>query len=362
MSQFKNNFLLICLLFSLSLEKVVSAEGKIHEKISENVGVWSEFITYTELERIWLPVAHKFHFDLYVAIRPSDLKNPQKLTRLWRAAAATGVELRPWILLELKDGYWANKWNAAKVRKAVFAFLELLKKEKLTTQWVTLDIEPPALLMKTVVEDFAHFRFLNAWRTLKMSSLLGDLSAARAEYQSLVQDLHKQSIRVHAVTLPLVLHDGKTAQAAIQSALGVPVEGIDWDEVSFMVYRPEFAKIMGPVESDLVSLYAERARARFGEHAGIDLGEIGDVQFPEPTKGFSDPKELRDDFAASRAAGIQHLHVYSLDGMRKFSEPEKWLREFTLVSNHQIVTPITFKTRLFLWTLDLFARVLPHSK
>lgn len=356
------------LLFCLSTSALASQPPR--------TGVWSEFITYTELERIWLPIAHKHRFDLYVAIRPADLKNPRKLISLWRAAAAKGVELRPWILLELKDGYWASKWNAAKVRAAVFTFLDLLKKENLTTKWVTLDIEPPAALMKKVMEDFANLRFISAWRVLKMSSQIGALSAARAEYQALVKDLHDQKIQVHAVTLPLILHDGKSG--TIQSALGVPTEGIDWDEVSFMVYRPEFTKILGPVGSDLVYLYAERAREKFGDRAGIDLGEIGDVQFPEPTQGFSHPEELRSDFTASRAAGLRRLHVYSLDGMRdgmkdgiksaprpagtqKFPEPEKWIQEFAPATETE-TPPVSLKTRLFLWALDLFAKTLPEGK
>lgn len=367
----------VILLFSFSLEKVTFAHQKLKlqtpvSEISKSIpriGVWSEFITYTELERIWLPVARKFQFDLYVAIRPNDLKNPKKLMSLFSAAAIAGVELRPWILLEVKDGYWANKWNAAKVRAAVFTFLDLLKKENLSAKWVTLDIEPPAALMKKVMEDFANLRFISAWRVLKMSSQIGELSAARTEYQKLVKDLHDQKIKVHAVTLPLVLHDRKSS--AIQSALGVPTEGIDWDEISFMIYRPEFAKIMGPVGSDLVSLYAQRARAKFGDRAGVDLGEIGDVQFPEPTKGFSDPEELRNDLSASRAAGIQRLHVYSLDGMRssaaastsKFPKPEAWMVEFAFHSDpQQSVLPISMKTRLFLWALDLFAKLLPKAK
>jgi hypothetical protein len=92
-----------------------------------------------------------------------------------------------------------------------------------------------------------------------------------------------------------------------------------------MVYRPEFAKILGKIGSDLIYRYGKLAQRYFGSRAALDLGEIGSIEFPEPTQGFQSPVELWQDESAALSAGISELHIYSLDGLSKGEGIAPWL-------------------------------------
>lgn len=194
-------------------------------------------------------------------------------------------------------------------------------------------------------------------RLLSRSSKQESLYEATWQYQHLVHGLHARGIKVHAVTSPLVLHDRPGGHRRVQSALGVPIEGIDWDEISFMVYRVEFQHILGKLNSDIVYAYSKRAARRFRAAAGIDLGEVGHVPFPVPKEGFSDPRDLRSDAAAAKAAGISHLNVYSLDGLRSHSaQLSLWLTP----PNATKPRP-QLKSRFYIQLLDWFAGLLPRA-
>ena len=277
------------------------------------LGIWSEFLDYSKV-RNFLPSLKEHHLSLSLAIS-ADHPNFDEFAKVYIEAEEMGVEVRPWLLLTEKDGYWFNKWNFPQAKSFVDLFVSEMKQRNIKLQWLVFDVEPPRSLIEEAQKLLQEGHYLTALHLLQHSSQDASLAAAERAYAQLVDDLHQQGVHVQGVISNFVLNDLQDSHRRIQSALGTPVFGIAWDEISFMVYRVEFQRVLGPVGPWIVYEYAKRAHSFFGSRAGLDIGEAGHVSYPAPFSGYTDPQDLKDDLAAVSAAGLEKIHIYSLDGI-----------------------------------------------
>jgi hypothetical protein len=190
---------------------------------------------------------------------------------------------------------------------------------------VSFDLEPAFEYAETL-RRAPPFR-IDRWVELLRSHVDPPRFArARDVLAATVDDLRRAGLHAHAVALPLVL-DQPEGSTILEDALDTPVSGIDWDEVSFMVYQTAFAQLVGEwLGPALVSSYAADAVARFGSRAGLDLGVVGSAGIGiDPGQRYPDPEALRRDAAAAFAAGIVNMRIYSLDGVLEQGGAERWL-------------------------------------
>lgn len=287
------------------------------------VAVWCEFMPYAEAAA-WLPALAKRRLGLHLAIQPERAEDPA-LFELLRDADAMGVEVRAWVLLGKDEGYWPNAWNAGRAAEAVRGFAAAARAARAPVPWVVLDLEPPPERMQALGERLGRGDWRGAWRLLQDPEVPAGscTQAAHRIYADLIADLQARGTRVQAVTLPMAL-DGPAADRLV-AALGIPLAGLAWDEVSFMAYRPEFVRLAGPMGADLVARYARAAVRRHGERASLAIGEVGTPGFPVPVPGYTDPADLQADLAACRAAGLPAASIFSLDGLVEQGGLERWL-------------------------------------
>jgi hypothetical protein len=145
---------------------------------------------------------------------------------------------------------------------------------------------------------------------------------------ALVDELRARDLRVAAVTYPMVLDDAADGDDDIADAFDVPVTGPAWDEVSFMVYQSLIYDLSGSWHGpDVVHSYAATAREQYGERAAVALGIVGSVGIEPVAMPYPDAATLVADRGATRAAGIERVSVYSLDGLAPLAaaERETWL-------------------------------------
>ncbi len=324
---------------------------------SAQLALWSEFVPFEQV-RAQLPIFEAQGLSLNLAIRDGEWERPE-LEALWREAGARGVEIRAWLLLSREEGYWPNKWNAPRFEALVRRFLARMDDKHLPVFWLIFDLEPPPELMKELSRQLAKGQVGRALATLRRSSESAPLQPAVARFAALVEELHARGIRSHAVTTPMALHDlGAAPGPKVQSALGLPLEGVPWDLVSFMVYRPEYRRLVGELGPDIVYRYARDARRHFGSRVAIDLGEVGHVSFPEPFEGYVEPRLLGEDVSAVLAAGITQVQVYSLDGMLGMhAGPLPWIQSAKQAA--PVRPRFSLKASLIRGTVTALRRLLP---
>lgn len=287
------------------------------------LAVWSEFIPYADVKAT-LPQLKTQRLALFLAVPASKVLD-ESLYELLSEARTQGVEVRPWLLLSPSDGYWANKWNYEAVRRHTRNFLSALDAHQVSVSWLILDVEPPAELNQEMMKYARQFNLIGLHHYLVEKVKSASLEDAERAYSALLDEVHSRGIRLHAVTNPMVLDDVAQGRSSIQAALGLPIQGVAWDEVSFMAYRPEFARMVGECGSDIVYRYACDAVRYFGNRVRMDLGEVGTIGYPDPVAGFTLPEQLKQDLGAAYAGGIKDMAVYSLDGINQQGKLSDWM-------------------------------------
>jgi len=288
------------------------------------LAVWSEFLGDEEV-RAQLPLCAAEGVDLYLAI-PSVRVGDAALAALVRAAAAQGVGVRAWLLLPEADGYWPNEHNVSALRSAALALADWRDAEHLPLDWIVLDMEmalPRNREVQRIVEMDGAIAAVDAIKAGRDPAAFAD---ARVAYAALVDELHGRGLEVMAVTIPMVLDDADDGDDDIQDEFDVPITGIAWDEVSFMAYQSLLADFSGSWHgADVIESYGRSAVAQFGPRAALALGIVGSAGIAPVAMPYPDAATLLADHAAARAAGIERVSIYSLDGLVQQASPDEWL-------------------------------------
>ena len=294
--------------------------------------LWSEFKPL-ETVRGQLPALREHGISLYQNVRSSqvDARDPAVAELLGRAGCE-GVELRAWLTLPEDSGYWPNEENADLFAEKALDLAGWIRASGWPIDWIVADMELGLGAMRELMDRFASGDLAGA-----VALLLGNLDPegyARnlQRYTDLVESLHALGFKVMVVTFPMVLDDLEDGDASVQDALNIPVDGIPWDELSFMAYTTVFETYIesflpNDITPYLVSSYAQDAREAYADRAAIDIGVIGDDGITGG-EGITDLQEIRAQVGAAKSAGVPRIHAYSLDGILGMEDPGSWYEAF----------------------------------
>ena len=272
-----------------------------------------------------LPALAPHKLAIMVAV-PKATFPSATLKGLLQDAAARGVEVRLWPLLPEAQGYWPNETNLAAFDAYVGTILTWLADNKLTASAIVYDMEPAITYSKAIEKTYA--KGLGAVVALMRTHLDRAAHAkARATLTASVKRVQAAGLRAQCVTFPQVLDDIKDGDDDLQDALDIPVRGVPFDEVSFMVYQSTYARSVGSwIGPDLIRDYAAQARAAYGDRGTIALGVVGlGGVMSEGSHLYLDPQLLRQDVAAALHAKIARVEIFSLDGMMHTKKLDAWL-------------------------------------
>ena len=289
-------------------------------------GLWSEFLGPEEVAT-HLPQLSTHGIALYQNIPSTEVGTPRTGALLQRASCL-GLGVRAWLTLPEADGYWPNERNAEQFAAEALRLARWIRDSSWPIDWIVVDMEPDLQTMTLLIEMLGAGDLAGALEIL-FGNLDPDAYAdAWRVFSALLDALHAMGFRVMVVTFPLVLDDLGDDDATVQDILNTPVQGLPWDEVSFMVYTTTFAQFLGRhITPYLVQTYGADAARVYGERAALDLGVIAHGGMVE-AEGITEVEELRAQVGAARHAGVERIHAYSLDGIAGLVDRAPWYDAF----------------------------------
>jgi hypothetical protein len=340
-------FPLICVLLLLS------CRGEKSEGL--HLALWSEFLSPAQVKE-QIPFLKRNNLALYQAVHHDMLWNSE-IKELLISAHNAGIETRAWLLLDYPDGYWPNEENVDKFTAQTVSFMDWVQSENIPVRWIVVDME--LSWQKTQDLSGANGDFSKILNLLESNIDIEKFNIAKQKYVELVTSAHERGFKVMCVTYPQVLDDIADGDDSIQDALDIPVTQIDWDEVSFMVYRTTFNEMWAQgFTSYLVYSYAKSAIELFGEKAGIDVGLVAPYQsqgggnVPGLANGYTSPEGLLEDISAAWSAGIKSVHIWPLDYVVSYPEPDKWVNTSGLSTTPPAPDSVTDSMRELFSILD----------
>ncbi len=274
-------------------------------------------------------------YSIMVAVPAAGFPSAE-LQRLLQQAAQQGVEVRLWPLLAEADGYWPNETNIATFAAQVRKILAWLKDNSLAAGAIIYDMEPAIAYSRALEKGFEQ----GLSSTIELMKKHLDSAAhakARAALKQSIREVQAAGLKAQCVTFPQVLDDLADGDGDLQDALDIPVHGLPWDEVSFMVYQTTYASSVGSwIGPDLVRRYAAEARKHFGQRATVALGVVGKHGVMSAgAKLYPDPATLAADIAAALWEKVGRVEIFSLDGVLAEAAPDAWLEAVDDVTPRQ---------------------------
>lgn len=261
----------------------------------------------------------------FFAVPPgSDL---DALASLLRTLAGLGLEPGIWPLLEDADGYWPSERNGAAYFAYVDELLRFLEAQKIHVPWIAVDLEPPLQQVDRLRHSVNSFRTL--LDTLQHNFDPEAFTHAVASYQQGMLGLRERGYKTLAVTVPMAAHDLRDGSPLWQDLFEAPWSQVGWDRVGIMAYGSMvsgYSKgLLSTADARAIHyrLFKHMARA-FGSRAHASLGITGIGKLgDEPIYDSAD--ELARDASAARAAGIDDIAIFCLEGLVGREDAGAWV-------------------------------------
>ena len=254
------------------------------------------------------------------------------LARALAALTDRGLEVGLWPLLEDAEGYWPSAENAELFAARVARALAFARAARVPIRTVAIDLEPPLPLTRALFRGPSAERarlLAQRWRVMRVPPVSAAWAPAEARYQRLVAELEAAGIETLAAVVPPVVLDLAAGTTTWSQIFGTPAWGPAWAVVSPMMYSSLLeAMVPGWLPPEVLIHEAGRRLSALGPgRASLSLGLVGTGKLEhEPV--LDAPEHLARDVGAARAAGIDDLALYALEGVLAREAPEAWLRAF----------------------------------
>ncbi|MEM9187648.1 MAG: hypothetical protein AAGF12_00630 [Myxococcota bacterium] len=301
---------------SLPNDAIEDPHGEHSSGSSFRRRIWSEFVSYPKLSErgVLGPLAER-QIELCAAVTPDRLADVGGLVD---ACRAEGVVLYLWPMLGDGDGRWARGDNHGAYSAFVDELLGQLDPAVLP-QGLALDFEPSIEDLRRLVRGDLRTATRGLFRR-----------GANVDFAPLARAVHARGLRTLAAVPPVVVLDQNVR--GWQRVLDTPVEDLPCEAMSPMAYSSLFEGYSrGFLRREdarcLLAWAASRTRKKFGERAALSLGVVGPGALGDE-QAYRDPSELADDVGLARAAGVDDLALFSLDGVLVREPVESWLDAF----------------------------------
>jgi hypothetical protein len=307
--------------------------------------IWSEYVPYETLRTAAvLRLLAARGITPIVAVTPPLLAQAASVVLACRDAGA-GVGL--WPMLEDAHGRWASAANAERFCAFARALLDALDAGGARPDCIAIDLEPPIDRLRALVRG-------------RLRPPRGRGRDAAGHYGALVAAIEQRGIGVVAAVMPTAILSRPAARRGWQHFFETPVDEIPFGRVSAMVYTSlleGYSRGMVGRRDARVMLarLAAEAHAHLGGRASVSLGCVGTGALGDE-RTFRSVAELGDDVAIARAAGVDHIALYNLEGVLARPPAEGWLDALVHTPAATDLPPATWRARALWRCLGLAGR------
>ncbi len=291
---------------------LLSCEGKTKILRNFNLAVWSgEFLTYEEIEKEIYPYLAELDIELFLAVKEGTFPHPS-LER---------IRFGAWILTKEEKGYWLSTWNAEEFFEIVKDFVRKYP----NVEQIILDFEPPLSFARQLTSANIT-EFLSVITQIRPPDEIH--IRGKQKIDEMINFLRSERKKTICVFPPMVLDDIEDGDDDILRYLSLYIPS-ECDEYSFMVYSTILTSVASrfgfSIEnpSYFVWDYAKDAVRFFGEKTAVDLGLIG--ADASGNSGYGSPSELISDISAALSAGVNKIHIWTVDNIKQKEEIKRWL-------------------------------------
>ncbi|MCC7381761.1 MAG: hypothetical protein IT384_08020 [Deltaproteobacteria bacterium] len=294
--------------------------------------IWCEALPPAELRAdATLRLLARHQLQPIIALSPE--KEDAAMAAALGALSRAGIRVGLWPLLADQDGYWVSARNARSFRRRAEEALAFAERAGASIRTLAIDLEPPLDVTRSLLDRRRARRAV--WAGLRegaSSASRIERARARHSFSALRRDLARRGVESIAAVMPPVIFDLAAAHHPWQAFFGTPLEPPRWDRVCPMLYGSVIGSLLPEGQREAVPAIlhaaAERLVAVVGaERSSAALGLIGAGKLGDEPR-YEAPEALARDVAAVRAAGVDDLALFSLEGVLGAEAPERWLEAF----------------------------------
>jgi len=291
------------------------------------IRVWAEYFTPKEaVHKKVISLLKKYDVCLAIAFPPGSM-NPD-FARMMKVYQDEGVEVALWVLLPDESGYWISERNADEFSELIHRIYDWADKGKFRIPWIAVDLEPPYYQYQRIQNAGAR-KALEIARIIMENNNRSRFYDASRKFELIQEFIHSRSTKTLAPATAVIIEDIVRGTTSAQNLLESPITTVHWDVVSFMIYTSMIAGYMKRLHVTprdarwyLYSVCSD-AKNYLWEQAGVSIGvtyigKLGDEPY------YESPEELLPDMQAAKAALIEDIAIYNLEGILRSKKPEEW--------------------------------------
>jgi hypothetical protein len=291
------------------------------------IRVWYEYYTVDEaLSNRTCELLKRYGVSVCLAF-PHGSMDPAH-ARLLRTWHEHGVECALWPLLPDAQGYWPNERNADVFFDYVREIFDWAQNSGFPLPWLAVDLEPPLYMMESIKQARPVARIGALRRLAGENRDLGRFYGASRRFEQMNEFLHERGCKSLVPIPSHVISDLVSGSTALQDLLETPVSTVNWDMVTAMIYTSMITGysrgLIRPRDARWYLYAAMRdLKEKLWDRAGVSVGvtwtgKMGDEPY------YASPQELLPDIQAAKAALIDDITIYNLEGILRSKQPEAW--------------------------------------
>ena len=234
-----------------------------------------------------------------------------------------GGRMALWPLLPKSKGYWINEKNLGYASRMADALCEGCRRFGAKPDLVIADVETPWPQMESVFLPVgpAALKPFSAVKMYLQNRSPRRFSWAVKRLSEIVSRLRAEIAPVSAATFGLLVADLVQNGHMLQDFLEMPIFPVQFDAYNVMFYNsylPHAVPFIMPPPSAPRALYEYMSEcvSRFSQKAWVTLGSTWEGVIPgNEGKSYTHPSQLEADAAAAKAAGVENIWLYCLEGV-----------------------------------------------